>query len=394
MSVLARGSIVTVAAGILCLWAVSNPDTANAHAVVQDTAGVHTVAPVADSLDDGPHIYWKTSSDAIVFYQCDGSIDARQYKVKGTLRFNGFCSDSATEYVIAAKAPKVEPYAYRNVSKIFGVSDIHGEYEALVDLLEAAGIIDQTLHWSWGDGHLVVVGDVFDRGDKVTECLWLLYRLEQEAREAKGRVHVLLGNHEVMVLQNDLRYVNEKYTEGIVKSVGITYTDLYGPDMELGRWLRSKHTAIKLNDILFVHGGLPPLTAANDVSLKALNELTRETVDSRSYVRVFNEEVRKHYGHTDEGPFWFRGYHNGMADRYPHVTSEQVDSIIDAYDVGTIVVGHTEVEGGIESLYDGRVIGIDVQLEKLGSFQGLLWQDGQLFRVLGDGTRETLTGEG
>jgi Icc-related predicted phosphoesterase len=349
---------------------------------------------VADSLDDGPHIYWKTSSDAIVFYQCAGSVVGKQYKVKGTLRFNGFCADSTTEYVIAAKAPKVEPYAYRNVSKMFAVSDIHGEYEALVDLLEAAGIIDQALHWSWGDGHLVVVGDIFDRGDKVTECLWLLYRLEQEAREAKGRVHVMLGNHEIMVLQNDLRYVNEKYMEGIVKSVGVTYPDLYGPDMELGRWLRTKHTAIELNDILFVHGGIPPLTAANDVSLKALNELTRETIDSRSYVRVFHEDVRKHYGHTDEGPFWFRGYHDGRVDRYPHVTSEQVDSILDAYDVSTIVVGHTEVEGGIASLYDGRVIGVDVQLDKLGSFQGLLWEDGQLYRVLGDGTREPLTASG
>ncbi len=393
MSVLARGIIVTVATGTLCLSAVAGADMASAGAVMELVPGARTVGSVGDSLDDGPHIYWKTSSDAIVFYLCDGSFVAQQYKLKGTLYFNGLCADSATEYVIAAKGPKVEPYTYKRVPRMFAVSDIHGEYDALVDLLQAAGIIDQGLNWSWGDGHLVIVGDIFDRGDKVTECLWLLYRLEQEAREAKGRVHVLLGNHEIMVLQDDVRYVNEKYTEGIVRNTRINYSDLYGPDMELGRWLRSKHTAIKLNDILFVHGGLPPKLAERDVSLKEMNELTRETIDSRSYAMVFDEEVRNHYKETDEGPFWFRGYHYAKEDRYPQVTSEQVDSILDTYDVSAIVVGHTGVDR-IESLYEGRVIGVDVPLEDLGSFQGLLWEDGQLFRVLGDGTRESLAGEG
>ncbi|UCG87181.1 MAG: metallophosphoesterase [Gemmatimonadota bacterium] len=394
MSVLASGTIVRATVGALCLSAVASVDTANVAVVARHAAGPDTIAPADDWLDDGPHIYWETPSRAIVFHLCNRLVIANRYaRVRGTLRFHGFCSDSATEYVIAARAPRIESDNYSRVSKFFAVSDIHGEYEALVDLLQAAGIIDQDLQWSWGEGHLVIVGDIFDRGDKVTECLWLLYRLEKEAREADGRVHVMLGNHEVMVLQNDVRYVNEKYSEGIVKATGITYSDLYGPDMELGRWLRSKHTAIKLNDMLFVHGGLPPVTAENDVSVRALNELTRETIDARSYVRAFNEPVRKHYGDTGEGPFWFRGYHDGQNSGYPHVTSEQIDSILDAYDVGTIVVGHTEVDR-IESLYDGRVIGIDVRLEDLGSFQGLLWNEGHLFRVLGDGTRESLAGEG
>jgi hypothetical protein len=206
-------------------------------------------------------------------------------------------------------------------------------------------------------------------------------------------VHVLLGNHEMMVFHNDLRYVDPKYTEGIVKVLRVSYPDLFGPDMELGRWLRSKHTVIKLNDVLFVHGGLPPRVAERDVSLKAINQLTRETIDSRSYERVFIEELRKHYRHTDESMFWYRGYHRAEEGKYPKVTSEQIDAILDTYDVSAIVVGHTGVDR-IESLYDGRVIGIDVPLEDLGSFQGLLWEDGQMFRVLGDGTRESLTGEG
>jgi hypothetical protein len=358
-------------------------------ATVQYTPAVSAVNAGADSLNDGPHVYWLTSSDAIAFYLCNGSVEAKQYKVNGTLSFNGFCADSATEYVMSARDPKVEPHTYKNVSKMFAISDLEGQYDDVVDLLQAAGVIDRELNWSWGEGHLVVVGDIFDRGRKVTETLWLFHRLEQQARGSKGRVHVLLGNHEMMMFHNDVRYVDSIYTEGIVKTLRISYADLFGPDMELGRWLRSKHTVIKLNDVLFAHGGLPPKAAERDVSLKEINKFTRETIDSRSYERVFIDELRKHYGHTDESLFWYRGYHRAEEGRYPQVTTGQLDSILDTYDVKTIVVGHTGVSR-IESLYEGRVIGIDVPLKDLGSFQGFLWEDGEMFRVLGDGTKEAL----
>jgi hypothetical protein len=353
-------------------------------------AGMHAVtAAVADSLDDGPHIYWKDTSSPIVFYLCGGSVIGKQYEASDTLRFTGMCSDSAWEYVVPVRPPEVEPHLYEGASKIFAISDIHGEYDALVEILEASGIIDENLHWSWGDGHLVVDGDVFDRGSKVTECLWLLYRLELEARRVDGRVHVLLGNHETMVMHRDLRYVNKKYLDGIARMTSINYTDLYGPDMEIGRWLRTKHTAIKVNDILFVHGGIPPLFASTGVSLAEINQLARETLDSRSYEIAFDAKLTKYYGDSDEGPFWYRGYHFPRAGRYPQATVEQVDSILRAYGARAIVVGHTGVDV-VTSMYGGKVFGIDVPLEELGSFQGLLWEDDRFFRVDGSGARELL----
>jgi hypothetical protein len=289
------------------------------------------------------------------------------------------------------QAPEVQPHTYDDVSKIFAISDIHGEFEPLVNLLHASGVIDQEMHWTWGDGHLVVNGDTFDRGDRVTECLWLLYRLELEARAAGGRVHVLLGNHETMVLHRDLRYVNPKYTDGIAPATRINYTDLFGPDMELGRWLRTKHTAIKLNQVLFVHGGIPPRLVTRGTSLDQVNALARETLDSRSYVIAFDEELRRYYGHSDEGPFWYRGYHRIEEGRYPQATAAQVDSILDAYGGRAIVVGHTGV-AQVTSLYEGRVFALDIPLETLGAFQGLLWKGNRFYRVTSDGSLEELGG--
>ena len=44
------------------------------------------------------------------------------------------------------------------------------------------------------------------------KVLDLLMRLESEARAAGGAVHVVLGNHEVMNIAGDLRYVStEEY---------------------------------------------------------------------------------------------------------------------------------------------------------------------------------------
>jgi hypothetical protein len=346
-------------------------------------------AIVADSLNDGPHVYWQGPSQAIVFYLCDGSVVEKRFEARDTLRFNGFCGDETWEYEIPARPPRLEPYLYDDVSKIIAISDIHGEYDPFVDFLKVAGVVDSELNWTWGDGHLVIDGDVFDRGDKVTECLWLIYRLEQEARRAGGRVHFLLGNHETMVVRGDLRYVNKKYADGIVRRARINYADLYGPDMELGRWLRTRNTVIKLNDVLFVHGGIPPRLAELGVDLADVNKLAGETLDLREYEIAFNDHIKKYYGHSDEGPFWYRGYHHAEEGRYPQATTADVDAILGEYGATAIVVGHSGVDQVI-SLYDGRIYAIDIPLPALGSFQGLLWQDGRFHRVTGEGLREPL----
>jgi hypothetical protein len=284
-------------------------------------------------------------------------------------------------------APEVGPSSYDDVPRIFAVSDIHGEYEAFTEILMNAGIVDEDLRWRWGTGHLVVLGDVFDRGDKVTECLWLIHRLEQEATRAGGKVHYTLGNHELMVLRGDHRYVNPKYTGGIVAWSGVSYQDLYGPGMEIGRWLRSKHVVIKLNGFLFVHAGISVETVERGFTLDEINEMAREGIDLRSYDIVFN--VLRSFLFEAAGPFWFRGYYWDMEGWYDRVSSRDLDRILDFYDASAIVVGHTDI-GTLESFYDDRVFGIDVSLERLGSFQGLLWEDGVFYRVHGTGGREKM----
>lgn len=369
--------------------ALFRPSDSASTAVARDysPSADRPIALVADSMNDGPHVYWQNDTTAIVFYLCDDSLKTKVHQVADTLRFDGFCTDSRTEYVIPAQAPSVQPFVVDGAPRIFAVSDVHGEYEAFVDLLRNAGVIDEELHWSWGDGQLVIVGDTFDRGDRVTECLWLIYRLEQEAEKVGGRVHFVLGNHDVMVIYGDKRYVNHKYLDGIAKKSRIRYEDLYGPVMEMGRWLRSKNSVVKLNGVLFVHGGIPPWFAERGTTLEEINEATRADLEFKSYELAFGDSLKAIFG--GRGVFWYRGYHYAMEGSYPKATPEQIDTILDAYDVRAIVVGHSEIDR-VDSLYGGKVFGIDVPLEELGSLQGLLLRNGNFYRVMGTGDLEII----
>ena len=102
---------------------------------------------------------------------------------------------------------QADEWHFSGVERIVAVSDIHGAYGALVETLQEADVVDKRLAWSGGKTHLVITGDLLDRGPDSRRVMDLVMRLEIEAPRAGGRVHQLLGNHEVMNLIGDLRYV-------------------------------------------------------------------------------------------------------------------------------------------------------------------------------------------
>ena len=112
----------------------------------------------------------------------------------------------ATSWLNAAE--RVSEYEWTGVSRIVAVGDVHGSYDQLTRLLRASHVIDEEQRWTAGEDHLVLVGDLIDRGRGDRAVLDLLRGLKDDAADAGGHVHVLVGNHEVMNLVRDLRYVN------------------------------------------------------------------------------------------------------------------------------------------------------------------------------------------
>ncbi|MCP4706118.1 MAG: hypothetical protein GY865_16080, partial [candidate division Zixibacteria bacterium] len=304
------------------------------------------------SINDGPYIIQQSSSANIAFYVCDGFFESRSFGVVDTIKFNGFCYDTNEVYTVTTKNYTIEPDIIDNISKIVSISDLHGRYDLFVDILIKSKVINIDRQWIFGDGHLVINGDVFDRGAYVTECLWLIYRLEQEAKKVGGAVHFILGNHELMVLRADNRYINEKYLKGVAEITAINHEDIFGKRSALGQWLRSKHTVIKINNILFTHGGIAPSLIDKKLSIQNINSEVRKNIDFVRKSPEVSELARYLFG--GEGPFWYRGYFYDM-EKYSKTTTEDIDNIISYFDVHTIVVGHSGMDE-ISGFYDNRVI--------------------------------------
>src|SRR3979490_1432532 len=90
---------------------------------------------------------------------------------------------------------------------VVAIADVHNDFDDFVAILRHTGLIDKQNHWTGGKTTFVQVGDLLDRGPKPREVMDLMMALEKEAVQAGGRVVGLLGNHEVMNIMGDLRYV-------------------------------------------------------------------------------------------------------------------------------------------------------------------------------------------
>jgi hypothetical protein len=67
------------------------------------------------------------------------------------------------------------------VEKVVAVSDVHGAYEAMVRTLQNADVLDGESGWAGGKAHLVITGDILDRGPDSRKVMDLLMRLEAQA---------------------------------------------------------------------------------------------------------------------------------------------------------------------------------------------------------------------
>ncbi len=188
---------------------------------------------------------------------------------------------------------------------LFVVADTHGEYEILMQLLHRQGIVDAAMRWSFGRGHLIFLGDVFDRGPNQIEILWLIYELEAQAARAGGGVHLLLGNHETMVMGGDLRYLNPKYARTTQALGATSYSELIGPHTVLGQWLRTRPTVLRIRDLLCLHGGIAPDIVERNLSLSQINAVVRDVL-SGTLQQADRERAGFLLGRA--GPLWYRGY--------------------------------------------------------------------------------------
>ncbi|HEY6062898.1 MAG TPA: metallophosphoesterase [Chitinophagaceae bacterium] len=348
--------------------------------VLPDKLNKHNSATGTTNAEqyDGPYVLYKNNQVFAKYIMNDqGSklirSDSMALPQKESLSVIVTTDEPGKTFTVQLKKKlQIEKSEYKKVNKQMAISDIEGNFRAFRKLLQANAVIDSDFNWTFGEGHLVLTGDFFDRGNQVTEVLWLIYSLEEKAKQAGGYVHFILGNHEIMNMNGDLRYVQPKYKENAAL-LGERYEDLYGENSELGRWLRTKNIIEKVGDMLYTHGGVSGEINRMDISISNINELARPFYADNSY-QYENKKQEIIYG--DSGPFWYRGYYQESTKASP----EQIDSTISKFNIRHIATGHTIVADTISTWYGGKVIDTDVH-HAAGRSEALLIEGGKFYRV-------------
>jgi len=326
-------------------------------------------------------------------------------------------------------------YIWNDVDKIIAVGDIHGDYDNFVKILKRAGLIDDSLAWSGGKTHFVQTGDIMDRGDNPRDIFDLIKKLEAQAEEAGGKVHMLLGNHEEMNItgivfrnpdyvtpkqfasflpenfrrqkerellrqipnassvQNDMdpsfldTYLETKWRElRDDKDIQQLYVNTF--NSEYGRWIIEHNAVIKINSVLFSHGGISERYA--QWSLQKINEVLREELNEFRlvYKRSIKPRIRRQILYFPDSPLWNRD----LALKDEKTYSRVVDKILKNFDATHMIVAHTPPgspiipedasdEIAFRSRFDQKVWMIDTGISDsyYGILSYLLIENGQFY---------------
>ncbi|HLP96558.1 MAG TPA: metallophosphoesterase [Saprospiraceae bacterium] len=336
---------------------------------------------------DGPHVFYRGSKIQVKYIlRRDSGVVAKSLDYANKKEISLTCQVPKTgdSFSFLLK-DELQPEAciYPAAPRILALSDIEGDFLGFKTMLQGAGVIDASLNWSYGDGHLVLLGDYFDRGLQVTECLWLIYKLESEAEAAGGKVHFILGNHEILNLQGNSAYVRRKYLEN-ARLIGEDYKVWFDRNSELGRWLRTKNAIEKVGDYVFCHGGISPELARTRLSLAEINKICRQNL-GKAQEDILSEQAKAVFD-LQTGIFWYRGAARNLA------SDAEITYALQFAGAKRMVIGHT-LQPDLTANYHGRVICIDLYHEenlRQGFMKTLLIEDGFCYSLNNRGEKSSL----
>ncbi len=319
---------------------------------------------------------------------------------------------SAVVFAACAASPSA---AETDARKIIAVGDLHGDYDAYMEILTDAGLVDRRGRWSGDDAVFVQLGDAPDRGPDTRKIIDHLRKLETQAERKGGEVVALIGNHEAMNVTGDLRYVTpEEYaafkdarsrrlrsaffdankeafstfyrkddpalSDADVESAFeadyplgyIEHRRAWAPTGDIGAWVVGHDVVRIVNRTLFVHGGM-----SLDYVGKSVDEINAE---AQAALAAENAEAEILYSETS--PLWYRGNVKETEEG-----AAEIDAVLAAFDVDRIVVGHTPQLKGVTTFYDGKVVAIDTGIsDYYGGVQSYL-------KIIGDRVTAVNNGE-
>jgi hypothetical protein len=261
-------------------------------------------------------------------------------------------------------------FQQQGASRLWGLSDVHGDRDRLIVLLSAAGLIDGSVSpptWQGGTDTLVVSGDNIDKGPQSVEVLEIWMSLIPQADLAGGHLIVLLGNHEAEFLADPL---NSKavplVTELPSSEPPASFASADDPH---GRFIRERPIAALVDGWFFSHAG-----NSGGASLDQIGATFQMLVDAAAWSDPFFLDPNS----ILEARSWWP---SGAA------TNDFLDGYLAALPGDHFVFGHHPTtfadppSGNIEAHQAGRLVLIDV-----GMSVAVNYSEGKLLRVDAPGT--------
>eukprot|EP01083_Nonionella_stella_P085493 237102_1 len=218
--------------------------------------------------------------------------------------------------------------------RIVAIGDLHGDLETTRRILQWRGLTDADDHWIGGTTTLVQVGDVIDRGPFSYETLELLHKLKEEAPAQGGHVELLLGNHELMWLHGDTRYLHPAdrlhqepvptEVAGPRRAKGKAGGDGEEGSGMAGKWIMSSNIVYVAQETVFVHGGITPDFAK--LGADGLNAEFHRAIRADPMAPILNPP----------GPLWTRRYTSAGGHH-----CDELKEVLDMLGAKRMVVGHT-----------------------------------------------------
>jgi hypothetical protein len=322
---------------------------------------------------------------------------------------------------------------WTGVERIVAVGDLHGDFNNFVRILKFINIIDDQNDWIAGKTHLVQIGGVMDRGDYAKRIFDLLKDLEIQAEEAGGKVHFLIGNHEELNIMNRafdfddyvtveqfIDFIPDGYRQKREKKIRRRIGDIDSentnsdfslhPELQIfwenilkdakkkrnsadqrqyykgfidkhGKWILEKNVVIKINNIIFVHGGISrrnskkTLKYINKKIRLELKEIMLQNLNKRPS-RIMNHRMNEFLYDTN-APYWYREFAEQKGDEFEKIVVE----ILKNLEAKHMVTAHTPLAlEDVEDMsrFDGKIWIIDTGISeayKKGALSALIIED-------------------
>ncbi len=278
---------------------------------------------------------------------------------------------------------------YPSVDRLIVIGDIHGDYDAFIQVLQKAKILNNNLEYVGGKSHVVQVGDILDRKpremdgsdeDSEARIMALILELQIKSYLNGGGYHPVIGNHELMNVLGQFDYVSPLGMKHYGGSHG--RREYFKPGGTMATYFACGwNPVVKIGGWMFVHGGM-----SKKISEKYKIEDINMTLRDFLYGNI--EHIKKKYFDelfmNSKSILWNRDYSIDHNLQVYDKLNDDLNYILKNYKVKRICTGHTPQLKGIKHRYQGRVFNVDTGMSSAFGKKNNTLDRIHFMEVLGD----------